>query len=171
MKTKGCAITTGHANLIADLYVAQKCEMRISMGGVDRGATLARFGRSRDMPRSERKRLPAATVKRDYALAKPRHLDAGHWPSISPGPGLYDLAGGSARGKGAFKQDLGEQRLGMDPQALAEQYQSKRGKKGGRRGVDGTRRPPRCRLEGKGHCRHRLLTSPSGGADGGSRGE
>src|SRR5262252_2630823 len=86
---------------------------------------------------------------------KARHLDARDRPGVGPGPRLDVAATGDARREGALQQDLREQRLGMDPDSLAEQQQPDEGKDGGRRGGE-SRRPPQCRRGGKGERRHRL---------------
>ena len=98
--------------------------MRIAMRGIDRHAALAGIGRELDMPRTEGERLAAAAGQHDGAGMEPFHLDARHRPGICPRPGFYAVTAGDALVKSPLQQHLGQQGLGVDVGALAEQHEA-----------------------------------------------
>ena len=101
--------------------------MRVAVGGIDRGAAArrlaacARPGRARRRAPARSRRRARSRSCRAAALRHPRDR-----PGVGPGPRLDVLAGRERLREGALEQDLRQQRLGVDPDALADQHARRR---------------------------------------------
>ncbi len=78
------AVAPGDHDLVARLDAAQKCEMGVAVGGIDRRAGRAGIRRAFQVARPEGERLAAAAGKDDGRGGEPRDLDARHRPCIGP---------------------------------------------------------------------------------------
>ncbi len=118
---EGAAVGAGDDDVVANSDIPEECEMGVAMRGIDGDAALAGIGRQLDMTGTERQRLAAAAREHDGGGADPRHIDARHRPGVGPRPRLHGLPGDDLRRKRPPQQHLRQQRLGVDPQAAAEQ--------------------------------------------------
>ncbi len=121
------AVAARDLDLVADTHVAEEREMRVAVGGIDRGArarrppACARPGRART-PAPGRS-TPASTI----ALLPSRGTSTRATGQVSAqDQGLTAVPVAERLREGALEQDLRQHRLGVDPDALPDQHEAAR---------------------------------------------